>query len=263
MNKTYLFVFVLLAISCKNQVSLPTSHESFFEPPGTVEVANNLYCDQTEITNMDWQEYVYWNKNNHGDHSIEYLGSLPDTTVWENLRSYGEAMRVNRFKHPAYQYYPVVGVSRNQALQYTEWRTRRVIEMILVNQEDTRIDNSNLDSILKIKGSSEHLIPVYRLPKETEIVLIQDSYKSLKNEFNTSFGSPHGVKYCSKYCTVIHELESNANEYLEDGQMGMFPDAFGKEVQIYDKENEVNAWTGFRNMCSWVTVDEYLESLNQ
>ena len=49
----------------------------------------------------------------------------PDTTVWikDFTYSYNEPMHNDYFSHPAYQDYPVVGISWKQAVAFCNWRT--------------------------------------------------------------------------------------------------------------------------------------------
>ena len=49
----------------------------------------------------------------------------PDTTVWirDFNYSYNEPMHNDYFSHPAYQDYPVVGISWSQAVAFCNWRT--------------------------------------------------------------------------------------------------------------------------------------------
>ena len=55
----------------------------------------------------------------------EEIEIYPDTTVWikDFVYSYNEPMHNNYFSHPAYQDYPVVGISWKQAVAFCNWRT--------------------------------------------------------------------------------------------------------------------------------------------
>ena len=55
----------------------------------------------------------------------EEVEIYPDTTVWikDFNYSYNEPMHNDYFSHPAYQDYPVVGISWSQAVAFCNWRT--------------------------------------------------------------------------------------------------------------------------------------------
>ncbi len=91
----------------------------------------SFYMDETEVANQDWLDYLHWlNVTYPQDHEL-YYNALPDTLVWRNPLAYNEPYVDNYLRHPAYQDYPVVGVSWDQAQDYCVWRTDRVNENIL------------------------------------------------------------------------------------------------------------------------------------
>lgn len=161
----------VFAQSSKNQIT----------PPGTVAIAH-FYFDRQEISNLDYREYLSWLTHIFGPDSDELRQAVPDTLVWlRNIESYGyNPLEEVYFRHPAYDGYPVVGVSYEQATQYCAWRTDRVYEMQLIrsnsipkNSRQTRVDYFTAERYLA--GQYQGLAPNrnipllrYRLPTRDE-----------------------------------------------------------------------------------------------
>jgi sulfatase modifying factor 1 len=158
---------------------------------------SSFYMDETEITNHNYREYLYWLERVYGESYPEVeQNALPDTLVWREELSFNEPFVETYFRHPAYDDYPVVGVDWNQANDYAYWRSQRVNEMILVergilnlNTEQRDEDNFDTKSYLAgqyqgdvrknlkdLKTGGERqvrfedgiLLPEYRLPTEAE-----------------------------------------------------------------------------------------------
>ena len=161
---------------------------------------SSYYLDQTEISNLNWGEYLYWVKRVYGvDYPELYKKALPDTLVWRNKLSYNEPYVDYYLRHPAYRDYPVVGINWLQANDYCSWRTDRVNEYILIREgildhyvDQIGEDNFNTDAYLsnqynsgkRIEGLPDLnpngsgyrnvrmedgiLLPKYRLPTEAE-----------------------------------------------------------------------------------------------
>ena len=156
---------------------------------------SSFYMDQTEVSNLDYLEYIHWLNRVYGKEYPEMVSrALPDTTVWRNSLSYNEPMVEIYFRHPSYRDYPVVGVSWLQANDYALWRSDRVNEKILVDagaisyNNDLNKDNfftteSYLSGLYKsnvtaqagttdvnnnVKMEDGILLPKYRLPTEAE-----------------------------------------------------------------------------------------------
>ena len=95
----------------------------------------SFYMDETEVTNLMYSEYLYWLKKlfppTEENYKHIYNGAIPDTLVWRNRLGFNEVMTNNYLRHPAFSDYPVVGVTWLQAVEFSNWRTDRVNELIL------------------------------------------------------------------------------------------------------------------------------------
>lgn len=87
------------------------SKEQFYYP-GLVWYADNLLVDETETTNIAWQEFLFYVKR---DSSSDYHKTLTLDLAAQPTDNY--------FTNPIYRFYPVVGVSHYQAIEYCKWRT--------------------------------------------------------------------------------------------------------------------------------------------
>ena len=163
--------------------------------PRRVTVAS-FYMDETEVSNLDYREYLFWLRRVYPSNPEKYKEALPDTLVWREELAFNEPYVTNYLRHPAYGNYPVVGVSWKQADAYTKWRTDRVNEKILIEQGIIIPDNTQsgqnvftTESFLaglyqgtegkkplkdasgtarKVRWEDGLLLPNYRLPTEAE-----------------------------------------------------------------------------------------------
>lgn len=176
---------------------------------------SSFYMDETEVSNIDYREYLYWIGRVFGESYPEvYLNALPDTLVWREELAYNEPFVETYFRHPAYDQYPVVGVNWKQSTEYTRWRTDRVNEMILIekgilnpNTEQKDEDNFNTEAYLAaqyqgdvrknlkdlrtggerpVRFEDGIVLPEYRLPTEAEweyaALALQGNLASEKDE---------------------------------------------------------------------------------
>ena len=79
---------------------------------------SSFYMDKYEVTNLNWNELDQ---------------ARPDHKVWREDLAYNDPYENNYFEHPAFSFYPIVGVTWEQAMAYCQWRTDRVNEMALIN----------------------------------------------------------------------------------------------------------------------------------
>ncbi|MBP5419385.1 MAG: SUMF1/EgtB/PvdO family nonheme iron enzyme [Bacteroidales bacterium] len=92
----------------------------------------SFYIDECEVSNVNYREWLYWISRVYNEYPDQYKMALPDTLVWRRPMAYNEPYVENYLRHPAYNEYPVVGVSWRQASNYCKWRTDRVNENILI-----------------------------------------------------------------------------------------------------------------------------------
>jgi len=120
--------------------------------PRRVTVAS-FYLDENEVTNADYREYLYWLRRvyDYDYYPQIYQSALPDTLVWRDKMGLNDMYVENYLRHPAYNFYPVVGVNWEQAMRFCQWRTDRVNEQILIdkgilNVMNTQADDQNFNS---------------------------------------------------------------------------------------------------------------------
>jgi len=158
---------------------------------------SSFYMDETEISNIDYREYLYWLRRVYVSYPQVYSNALPDTLVWRSALAMNEPYVETYFRHPAYNTYPIVGVSWTKASDYCLWRTNRVNEQILIDKGILQVnpdqqDEENFDTESYLAGKYEglvdknlpslnpneeerrvrfedgYLLPKYRLPTEAE-----------------------------------------------------------------------------------------------
>ena len=141
---------------------------------------SSFYMDETEITNLNWLEYL---QSVQKDSSQEfYETALPDTTVWLSKLSFNDTFTEQYLRYPGFRMYPVVGVSWVQASDYCKWRTGAVNgEMATRFGDKTKSKGGRGKNSPKgapeaptaktggrLAIESGNVLPDYRLPTEAE-----------------------------------------------------------------------------------------------
>jgi formylglycine-generating enzyme required for sulfatase activity len=121
-------------------LSFSSTKTKEFVPPGTVQINDTLFADETEISNFSWREFEFWTMTKYGKNSKEHLAVLPDTLIWRQANSFNEPYVQYYYRHPAYKDYPVVGISYEQALKFCKWRTERVKEFCSISKKYQNIN---------------------------------------------------------------------------------------------------------------------------
>jgi hypothetical protein len=154
-----------------------------------------FYIGMNEETVGQYYDYLSFLKKFD---SAQYIFALPDTTVWIKERDSNneitEEFARNYFSDPKYRNYPMVGVSWAQAMKYSEWKSDRINEQIMIREgllilqepikepfrtrdytnnyrkyEDTIFDYAPCSDYRKIRMEDGLFLPQYRLPTQTEL----------------------------------------------------------------------------------------------
>lgn len=127
----------------------------------TVSVAS-FFMDSTAVTNIAYGEYLYDLQKNATEEA--YQAAQPDEQVWVRALAFNDSLVNNYLRHPGFRYYPVVGVSWEQATAFCEWRTT-MVNKILAQDAGNRYE---LDEAGALPIESGLTVAGYRLPTEAE-----------------------------------------------------------------------------------------------
>lgn len=216
-----LFVFGSCAVHKKKEN--PFAHLT----PGVVPINDTLLCDQTEITCFNWLEYRFWLKQVYGDSSSLYRASEPDTSVWNDVPGF-QYLVGHYYNHPLYRDYPIIGITQEQAMAFSQWRSDRVFEYYLIQKEWIKYNPNNTpDEHFTIQRFMEgtypkedplwgeklpenyreqlKFVPNYRLPNSEERTLILGYVDSTDFRFHQERGKDYH-KWRAEYLPYQMEI---------------------------------------------------------
>lgn len=198
-----------------------------------------FYMDDTEITNNEYRQFIeealeFGNLGGDSTIFIRYRKILPeiseeqdvkdilypDTTVWMKDFTYhmGDPMTAYYYAHPAYDDYPVVGVTWKAAIIFCEWRTKKINEAR--------------------EGKGKFPLPNFRLPSEAEW---EYAARGGRDMAKYPWGGPYVRN--AKGCALANFKPGRGN-YFDDGfhYTGPVASYFANDYGLYDMAGNVAEW---------------------
>jgi hypothetical protein len=242
-------------------------------PPNVIYIRDNFYCGQTEISNINYREYVYWMGKIYGKNSLNYLSSLPDTHIWNGFPHCFLILSEQYFVYPKYDDYPVVGISQLQAKEYCKWLSDRYFESMLIKEGIINMNpNQSEDSFFSIEsyfsGTYNIIIPskdirhypYFRLPnlqERTEILAFSKQSSKMKSKQRNPL-------HFNKQIWTSDDIQSDINPCNKEGvPTRMVSKKVKKRSKnsIFNLRGNVGEWLSEKNVSAgggWVDKREII-----
>ncbi len=227
---------------------------------------SSFWMDMTEVANVHWLEYMFHVQKDSSEDVYKKI--IPDTTVWASELAYNDPYVDHYLRYPGFRFFPVVGVTWEQADKYSAWRTKRVNNM-LATQAGLQIPEDGG----RIPLETGVVLPNYRLPSEAEweyaaYALIGTQWldenqtqkrlypwdgHALRNPYGKQMGTflANFKRGRGDYAGIAGKLNDGA--MITDNIFASPPNDFG----LYNMAGNVNEWVGdvYRAM-SFQTMDD-------
>jgi gliding motility-associated lipoprotein GldJ len=216
---------------------------------------NSFFIDKTEVANVHYREYLYWLENVFGTAGMDTIvaEAYPDTVVWRQNLAFNEPMVEYYFRHPAYNYYPVVGVSWKQANDFCIWRTDRVNEITAMKkgfldpktQIKKELNGSGSDNF----NTKAYLLGEYQATPGRDVTSKKNPLKDAQGRPRTVIKVEDGILYGDYRLPTEAEWEYAAYGYMmQNPQRKMKGSANRGEELVTNKQ--IYAWKneGYDNL---------------
>ena len=258
-------IIILLAfhLSCSTVSTFKIS-KILKAPPGTVRLNDTLFIDKTEIANVHWREFVYALLMRDKD-TLASIKNTPDTTLYTFISCNTTKPVANYFSLPAYNYYPVVGITYEQTIAFCEWRSKMVNQLFQLDPTMNPIKGKKyhyrLPTIEEWESAATGFTDINASPsgynsiKESYVMICKAEKKYRINQVD-NFVPNTKYKLAKKHIADLYNMIGNVSEItatkgIAKGGNFLLPldSCIVKGYQAYTKPE---VWLGFRCVCEVV-----------
>lgn len=232
-----------------------------FIPQNSIKVADNLYADRTEVTNLLWLEYQNWvkevtpkdSKESYAGHMDEDI--LIDSSLCLNVKA------TEYIYDLSYADRPVLGITQEQARAFNQWRTNSITHFYLIRMGHFKEDyNPEKHKDFTVEGyfAGEYDFYLakekidfyyhYKLPNQEERKKIVEYAKQAANKY---FDSSKKKKV--KECNDVYPQWNFNVQPCEVNQKGFVPTQQGNSQCISDDSETL--LHVFGNVSEWLEED--------
>lgn len=246
---------------------------------------NAFFMRQTEVTNLEYRTFLFdlliQNRKE------EFLIAKPDQSRWvkDYPYAFNKPMEENYFSHPAYDEYPVVGISREGVAIFCKWYSEELTKTyhypiavrLPTKYEWEYAATGGQDKSPYpwggpyLRNSKGCFLANFKPERPEELMGENQKYKDIKYCFNCD-GGFHTVKTTSYnpndfglYCMAGNVAEMIVDENGKPATKGGSWTSIGHELQIIDGKDRFKGLTkpsvdvGFRPVITYVNAKKPLK----
>ncbi len=263
---SYVYLFFLLGIviqfSClKPATSTAGKMDDKLSVSNMVEFIDGKYIDKTMISLRGWYQYAIWLSCFEETYEEDWQTKV-DSTIWGQHVYKDEFLKDIYFQTGRFREYPIVGITKEQAVSYTKWREEAILYYTLLSnyppyrsklKENPCLRPFNYLKLITptdLRNAGITKLPVLSLPtsEDFEILLKKKiAYCTKRPSFMVGDLSIYSIK---NSCTgKVLDLTLNVNEYLLNHDL------------IVQKTEVKTNFVGFRNTAKFISVEEYFKKV--
>ena len=230
--------------------------------------AQAFYISATEVTNAEYKTFVMdlWINGK----KEAFLKHLPDQKQWtkKTENKFLEAMEHMYFSHPAYDDYPVVNVSRENAEAYCIWLTKEA-------NKQQEAEGKTLINDVRLPSDVEWALAASNKKNRVKYANGLDSLKDVKGKYTANYSGVSYAKASYDSLKDIYLFKINKGEpgFISDGAFytstiksytpnlyGIYNMAGNVSEMVYLWDAATNNAKGFGTKGgNWFSTDYFLE----